>query len=385
MAKMNQHLPDDPIQEAVSECRRFLKHEIHDKVLETDLQKATDWVDRIWEKSRQLDLPFLLLPEDYNGAGFSPYSCAVLLDIIAAECAGIASVFALHYTGCIALLSADSRQQALLFPRLTGAGALRPALIAPVFPSETDGNRFEVEANDYGLVIHGTTALTGNALTADIFCVFIEDDDDTGEHITCVVLEKGTPGLRTGRPADLPGLKVNGFAPIIFDHVMVDHQWIVGTRKKAGALMERSKDGLYRFIAAMAMGTARSAFEKASAYARQRYQSGKKIVHHQEIQRLLGNMKMKLSIGTAGYLKSFGDNSNFFRFEAPKPPLAKVFCTDAALEITMDAIQIHGGYGYMHEYGLEKIMRDVKVLQLMLGRNPKCQINTIAEEIQHDR
>jgi alkylation response protein AidB-like acyl-CoA dehydrogenase len=378
-------MPDDPIDEAAAECRKFLKHEIHDKVLDADLQKTTDWVFHIWEKSRHLDLPLILLPEKYHGAGFSPCSCAVLLDIIAAECAGIASVFAFHYAGCMALLNADIRQQSIVFPLLTGAGNHRPAVVAPVFPSETEGHRIEVEENDHGLVIHGTTALTGNALIADIFCVFIEDNDDTGEHITCAVLEKSSPGLSIGHPANLPGLKVNGFAPIIFDHVRVDHQWIVGTRKKARAVMKKAKDGLFRFIAAMAMGAARTAFEKASAYARHRYQSGKIIIHHQEIQRMLGAMKMKLSMGTAGYLNSFDENTVFSRFETPKPSLVKVFCTDTALEIAMDAIQIHGGYGYLHEYGLEKIMRDLKVLQLMLGRNPKCLINAISEEIQHDR
>lgn len=383
--KMKHLIPVDPIQEAAAECRKFLKQEIHDNVLEADLQKTADWVFRIWEKSRQLDLPLLLLPEEYQGAAFSPYSCAVLLDIIAAECAGIASVFALHYAGCIALLNADIRQQSIFFPLLTDAGNRRPAIVAPVFPSETDGHRIEVEENDHGMVIHGTTALTGNALIADIFCVFIEDDDDTGEHITCAVLKKNTPGLATGRPADLTGLRVNDFAPIVFDRVRVDLQSIVGPRKNARAFMELAKDGLFRFIAAMAMGAARTAIEKASAYARQRYQGGKTIIHHQEIQRMLGSMKMKLSVGTAGYLNSFNENTVFFPFEAPKPSLVKVFCTDAALEIAMDAIQIHGGYGYMHEYGLEKIMRDVKVLQLMLGRNPKCLINDISEEIQHDR
>ncbi len=382
---MKHLIPDDPIQEAAAECRKFLKQEIHDNVLEADLQKTTDWVFHIWEKSRQLDLPFLVLPEEYQGADFSAYSCAVLLDIIAAECAGIASVFALHYAGCIALLNADMRQQSIFFPLLTDAGNRRSGIVAPVFPSETDGHGIEVEENDHGLVIHGTTALTGNALTADIFCVFIEDDDDTGEHITCVVLEKNTPGLSTGRPADLPGLKVNGFAPIIFDRVRVDHRSIVGSRKNARTVMKQAKDGLFRFIAAMAMGAARTAFEKASAYARHRYQGGKTIIHHQETQRMLGAMKMKLSMGTAGYLNSFNEKPVFSLLEAPKPSLVKVFCTDAALEIAMDAIQIHGGYGYMHEYGLEKIMRDVKVLQLMLGRNPKCLINAISEEIEHDR
>lgn len=381
---MDQHLHGDPIQEAIAECRKFVSREIRDVVLDADLNKHAERVCSIWERSRQLDLPVLLIPEDYHGAGFSQYSCALLLDLIASECAGIASVFALHYAGCIPLLNADSRQQSHFFSRLTDAGTPKPALFSPVFPSETGGHRLEVKEDGDGLVVSGVTALAGNALTADMFCLFIEEGDDAGDPITCVVLEKSTPGLSPGEPANLPGLKANDFAPIILDHVRVSRQAIIGQRKQSKTVMKQAMDGLFRFISAMAMGAARSAYEKAAAYARQRYQFGKMIVQHQEIQRMLGSMQMKLAVGTAGYTNSFNDDPLVSRFEAPKPALAKVFCTDAALDIVLDAIQIHGGYGYMHEYGLEKIMRDTKVLQLMLGRNPKCQINVIAGELQHD-
>ncbi|MBW2219242.1 MAG: acyl-CoA/acyl-ACP dehydrogenase [Deltaproteobacteria bacterium] len=383
--KIEQHMPADPIHEVVAECRKFLKNEIRDHVLEADLKKDTNWVNHVWQKSRQLDLPILLIPEAYNGAGFSQCSCALLLDLISSECAGIASVFALHFAGCIPFLSADENQQRSFFSLLSDDNNRKSALISPVFPSETDGHRLEVEEQNSGLVISGTTSLAGNALAADLFCLFIEDGDTTGEDITCVVLKKETPGLSLGRAADFPGLKTNAFAPIVLDRVIVDKQAIIGKRKQAKAIMENAKNSLFRFVAATAMGAARNAYEKAAAYARRRYQFGKMIIHHQQIQRMLGSMQMKLSMGTAGYLNSFGDKEMILPFSKPKPALVKVFCTAVALEIVFDAIQIHGGYGYMHEYGLEKTMRDTKVLQLMLGRNPKCQIDVIAGELQNDR
>ena len=129
----------------------------------------------------------------------------------------------------------------------------------------------------------------------------------------------------------------------------------------------------------MAMCASRSAFLKAFAYAKERYQCGKYIIHHEEIQRMLGCMQMKLDMGTAGYLQVFNDDTVLLPAFLSDSKLAKVYCTDAALEIVQDAIQIHGGYGYMHEYGLEKIMRDVKILQLIGGRNPVLQIQSIAQ------
>jgi len=150
-------------------------------------------------------------------------------------------------------------------------------------------------------------------------------------------------------------------------------------------ILESTKNCLFRFIASVAMGSARRAYKEAAAYAEKRYQFGKMIIRHQQIQRMLGNMQMKLAMGTAGYLNSFDGQETVLPFSRPTPALAKVFCTDAALEIVFDAIQIHGGYGYMHEYGLEKIMRDTKMLQLMPERNPRCQINAIHGELKNDR
>jgi len=131
----------------------------------------------------------------------------------------------------------------------------------------------------------------------------------------------------------------------------------------------------------MAMGTARSAYQKARAYATERFQFGKMIINHQEIQRLLGNMLAKLNVGTVLCTQLFAQESLNLRYSTPDISLAKTFCTDAALEIVLDAIQIHGGYGYMHEYGVEKIMRDNKVLQLMGGSSPLLHRQAIARNL----
>jgi acyl-CoA dehydrogenase len=129
------------------------------------------------------------------------------------------------------------------------------------------------------------------------------------------------------------------------------------------------------------MGSARTAYKKAFAYAGERYQYGKIINRHQEIQRMLGGMLMRLAVGTSGYTRLYDDEKLNLPFSSADPMLAKAFCTDAALEIILDAVQIHGGYGYMHEYGLEKIMRDIKVLQLLGGSNPYHHVRIIEEMI----
>jgi acyl-CoA dehydrogenase len=96
---------------------------------------------------------------------------------------------------------------------------------------------------------------------------------------------------------------------------------------------------------------------------------------------MLGNMMMKLKIGTSAYIQAFEDENPEIGYSQADPSLTKAFCTDAALEIILDAIQIHGGYGYMHEYGLEKIMRDVKVLQVLGGKNPCHHIDAVRKKV----
>jgi alkylation response protein AidB-like acyl-CoA dehydrogenase len=128
------------------------------------------------------------------------------------------------------------------------------------------------------------------------------------------------------------------------------------------------------------MGAARTAYKKAHQYAQERYQYGTLIIHHQEIQRMLGNILMKLSIGTSGYLRALTCEETTLAYSSPSARFAKSYCTDSAVEIAIDAIQIHGGYGYMHDYGVEKIMRDVKVLSLLSGSSPRLHMLTISEE-----
>jgi alkylation response protein AidB-like acyl-CoA dehydrogenase len=137
----------------------------------------------------------------------------------------------------------------------------------------------------------------------------------------------------------------------------------------------------YGLIAAAAMGAARTAYKKAHTYAGERYQYGKMIIQHQEIQRMLGNMLMKLSIGTSSYINAMKQDKWSLSYSSPNAKLAKAYCTDSAVEIVIDAIQVHGGYGYMHDYGVEKIYRDVKVLNLLGNSSPRLHIETITKQL----
>jgi len=368
------------LNEIVNECKRFARKEIREQVLETDLNPSPEALQEIWSKSSQLDIPSLLLPEVYGGAGYPAICCALVLDTFASECAGIASIFAHHFAACMPLT--DSRPDccetySTKIVRMEGYGAAPASVIFPDSPG--DG---EIELIDKGntLVLNGITPPVGNTDSAGFCCIFAKDPIQP-DGITCLYLDQGRIENSRGENIHLPGLKINPFRKLHFQDLKISSTDIIGERGKSVGLLKKTRSAFYGFISAMALGCTRSAYQKALAYAGQRYQFGSTIIHHQEIQRMLGAMLMKLQMGTSGYLQLFSEEKVNLLFSVPDPMLTKSFCTDMAMEIIIDAIQIHGGYGYMHEYGLEKIMRDVKVLQLLGGSNPYHHVQVIAEQL----
>jgi alkylation response protein AidB-like acyl-CoA dehydrogenase len=364
--------------EIIDVCRKFAKKEIGPQALEADLDSGLDWVKSIWAKSQEVGLPGILIPEEFGGIGQSGLCCALVVDVLAFECAGVASIFAHHFAGCVPIIASKQEQKERHLPTLTNVDTNDPKIASVIFPACMDEEPLRLKEKEGRLLLSGTSALTGNAEVSELFCVFVKEDD-RGEEVTCVLVQRDAPGISAGEDASLPGLKVNPFAPIGFHDVEIAPEYILGERRNARHIMQTARNIFYGLVSATSMGAARCAYQKALAYAKERYQYGKIIILHPEIQRMLGNMLMKLDIGTSGYIQLLSDKKT--PFLQPDACLVKAFCTDAALEIVIDAIQIHGGYGYMHEYGVEKIMRDTKVLGLLGESNPRLQIRAIAKDL----
>jgi acyl-CoA dehydrogenase len=370
----------EELNEIIEVSKKFAAKEIRTGALEADLEGDTQWVKTIWSRSRELGLPGLIIPEESGGVGQSVFCSALLLDVLASECAGLASVFAHHFAGCLALGLAGPDQKERYLAPLADLERPEAAVATVVFPSSEEPEPLCLEEKKGTLRLIGTSPILGNVALATHFLVFVAEHQGE-ERITCLMIEKGTPGMVPGEPVGLPGLKVNPFGPVAFQEVAIGEDMILGGRGRAGEMMVKVKEHLNSYLAAMAMGTARTAYQKALAYAQERFQYGDYIINHSEIRRLLGAMLQKLRVGTAAYLRVFEPMDLRLPYSLPEAGLAKAYCTDSALEIAFDAIQIHGGYGYMHEYGVEKIMRDVKVLGLIGGSSPKMHIQATTREI----
>jgi len=370
----------EELNEIIDVCKKFSAKEIRRSALEADLKSDISWVKSLWARSREIGLPGLIIPEESGGVGQSALCGALLVDVLASECAGLASVFAYHFAGCMPLAIASPAQKEKLLVPLANADIEAPAIATVIFPPMLESSSLRLEEKKGRLRLSGTSPIVGNIELATHILLFLEEDQKE-ESVTCLIVEKSAGGIVSGEPACLQGLKVNPFGTVVFEDLEISREAILGERGGSGNILENTQNLFYTYIAAAAIGTARAAYLKAHAYAQERYQYGKIIIHHQEIQRMLGAMLLKLSIGTAAYRRFFSQEDLRLPDAFPDARLAKAYCTDAALEIAIDAVQVHGGYGYMHEYGVEKIMRDCKVLQLIGGSNPTLLIQAVARGI----
>ncbi len=356
----------------MKECGKFARNEIRPCALDLDLDPDKERIASIWHKSREMDLPGLLVPESFGGGDMDGLCAAMVLDCLAAECAGTAIHFAQHFSACAALAAAADEKKELLFQKL--ADTDKTGIMASIcLPADLSENRLTVTED----ILEGVSPPMGTAELAGGMIAFAQTTEEPPE---CLALwiDQSTPGVSTGKPLHLPGLKAVAFAPLACRQVDLKEVITLGRGKAAEHMLSAAHRAFYGLVSATAMGCARTGILQADQYARQRYQFGRIIIDHPEIRRMIGAMQMKLTAGTAAYLDLFNETGIRPAFHAPSAALTKAFCTETALEIILDAIQIHGGYGYMHEYGLEKRMRDIKVLGLMGEVNPYLQVRHVA-------
>ena len=365
------NIPADYAQ-IVKETRKFATKELEPIALEMDLASGGENVLQLWKKSMELDLPGLLTSEEFGGAECEPMCAALVLEMLARYCAGFASVLAHHYVACAALNFGSTAQKKRYMKKLIDPGSEAAGIVGVVMGESWGENPLTLEKNGGSFRLNGGSPLTANAAYADLFCVFIPHEGKT----SCVVVEKGAPGLTLGEDAEIPGLKANPFFPLRFENVKITPGMLLEKHGGAGPILESAMNLYYSFIAAMAAGLMVSARQKALAYAKERYQFGDAIINHQEIRRMLGDMEMRAGAGSAAWLRCF-ENGRPLGPGMGSAALAKVHCTDSAFKVAVDAVQIFGGYGYMHEQGVEKIMRDAKVLQVLGGSNPQLLVESV--------
>ena len=329
-----------------------------------------------------LGLPF---DTEHGGTGTGALMLAMAIEEIAKACASTALILMIQDLGTLPITLFGSEQLKASFLPRCASGELSPAfaLSEPDAGSDPGGMRTRATREGDEWVIEGTKNWITNLGIADFYVVFAVTDPEVGHSlgITAFVVEADRPGFSVGKLEHKLGIRGSPTGQPIFEGVRVPDENVIGEVgqgfKVAMATLDRSRLG----VAAQALGIAQGATDYAAAYARERKQFGRPINSFQAIQFKLADMETQCAAGRELLYQACAKVDRGEPDIGKYSAMAKLFCSDAAMAVTVEAIQVLGGYGYVKEYPVERMMRDAKITQIYEGTN-EIQRLVIARTLQ---
>jgi alkylation response protein AidB-like acyl-CoA dehydrogenase len=348
----------------------FAEKEIRPVAAEYDEKEEMPW--EVIRKAAQTGMLSFHIPEQYGGAGIiDSLTHCLVIEEIAWGCAGVATVFggnSLVVTPL--LLFGNDEQKGKYLPRFCDVS--NPSLGAFALTEPGAGSdpaslaTHAVRDGDY-YVINGTKTFISNGGVADVILLFATLDPAQGvKGITAFILEKEFPGLKNGKKEEKMGIRSSPTAGYIFEDMRVPVENRLGEEGEGFKIAMKTFEHTRTTVATFAVGVARAAYEYALAYAQGRIQFGKPIIRHQGVGFMIADMATKIDAARmlcwrAAYLSDHGKPA------MKEASMAKLFAGDVAMQVTTDAVQVLGGYGYSREYPVEKWMRDAKIMQIYEG------------------
>jgi alkylation response protein AidB-like acyl-CoA dehydrogenase len=322
-------------------------------------------LDRLWE----LGFMGMTVPTAYGGGGLDHLSHTLVLEEIARADAATAVIMEVHNTVVCELLSrfASEAQKQAWLPRLCRGELGAFALTEPLAGSDAGALRTRAEKRGHGYVLHGSKALITSAGEAAIYIVFAVTNPRRGRRgISAFILERDTPGLSFGRPEEKMGIRASVTASVFFDGVHVSADRRIGQEGDGYRMALATLDAGRVGIAAQALGVGQAALDLAVAYSKQRQQFGRPIAEFQAIQLKLADMATQLEAARWLTYRAAWLIGRPGRHTA-EVSKAKLLASETAGRCADEAVQIHGGYGYLREYGAERLYRDARITRLYEG------------------
>ena len=350
--------------------RKFAMNEIIPVAAEYDRDAKFPY--EIAKKAKQAGLLHLEIPEEFGGSGLEPLDVAIVVEELGYGCAGI-SQFVTGNAGAAApmLIAGTQKQKEKYWPELCAGEEPKFAAFCMTEPeagSDLAGMRTTAVRKGDTYIINGLKHFITNGGVASLYIVFATVDRSKGyKGITAFIVPRDA-GVQIGKHEDKMGQRAGSVTEVIFEDVHIPAENRLGEEGQGFFIMMKTLDSGRSLASALAIGVARRAFDEAKKYTKERVQFGKPIAANQAIQFMFADMYADITAGRllnwyACWLFSHGKPN---RKEAS---VAKYFCSDVAMRITTDALQMFGGYGYMKEYPMEKLMRDAKLIQIYEGTN----------------
>ena len=335
--------------------------------------RAQEYPWEIKQAIAEAGLMGVWIPKEYGGSGGGIIDLCICVEELSRACGGVGVLYAVNALGTFPVLVGGTEEQKHRFlrPIAKGEKLISFALSEKFAGSDAGGMHARAEKDGDHYVLNGEKKWNTNGGAADIYTVFaVSDPNSRSRRISAFMLEKGAPGFRIGKVEDKMGIRCVPVVEIHFDNCRVPATNLLGEVaghgfKHAMMTLDKARPG----VAAQAVGLAQGALEYATVYAGHREQFGSPIISFQMIQAMLADMATKVEAArhlVYAAAKAVDDGApNVSKLSA----MCKLFATDAAMEVTTNAVQIFGGYGYMCDYPIEKYMRDAKITQIYEGTN----------------
>jgi alkylation response protein AidB-like acyl-CoA dehydrogenase len=310
--------------------------------------------------------------EEYGGAGADALATVIVIEEVARACASSSLIPAVNKLGSLPVVLAGSPdlRKRYLTPLAAGTAMFSYCLSEPEAGSDALAMRTRAVRDGDGWVLDGVKRWISNAGVSDYYTVFaVTDPEKRSRGISAFVVEKADAGVSFGAPERKLGIKGSPTREVYLDRVRLPADRMIGEEGTGFETAMRTLDHTRVTIAAQAVGIAQGALDHALAYARERQQFGRPIADFQGLQFLLADMGMKveaarqLTYAAAGRSERGDEDLTFFG------AAAKCFASDTAMQVTVDAVQVLGGYGYTRDYPVERMMRDAKITQIYEGTN----------------
>jgi len=377
---MDFELSDDQ-QRIRAVAREFADAELGDKIAPYDARHEFAW--EIVKKLGPLGFLGVLVPEDYGGAGLDYVSYALIVEELNRGDASVGITMWAHNSLCtnhIALFGSPAQKQTYL-PRLASGAVLGAwGLTEPGSGSDAAALRTRAVERDGAWVLNGTKAFITNASVGEIAVVLARTDaEKKSRGISAFILERGTPGFRAGTPYRKLGLHASDTAELVLEEARVPAANLLGERGAGFAQAMTVLEGGRIAMAAMAVGIAQAAVDQAVRYMKQRSAFGKTLAEFNGLQGMLADLVTEVEVARlltlrAAWLKDEG------RPAMHAAAMAKLFASETAMKAATQAVQIHGGAGYIAEFPVERIFRDAKLTEIGEGTS-EIQRLVIAREI----
>ncbi|WP_077798441.1 acyl-CoA dehydrogenase [Streptomyces sp. JHA26] len=318
------------------------------------------------------DLHAVHVPEEYGGAGADALATVIVIEEVARVCASSSLIPAVNKLGSLPVILSGSEElkKKYMTPLAKGDGMFSYCLSEPDAGSDAAGMKTKAVRDGDFWVLNGVKRWITNAGVSEYYTVMaVTDPTKRSKGISAFVVEKSDEGVSFGAPEKKLGIKGSPTREVYLDNVRIPADRMIGEEGTGFATAMKTLDHTRITIAAQALGIAQGALDYAKGYVRERKQFGKPIADFQGIQFMLADMAMKISAARALTYQAAAASERGDADLTYLGAAAKCFASDTAMEVTTDAVQLLGGYGYTRDYPVERMMRDAKITQIYEGTN----------------